>query len=84
VDIAGVACRYVLDQPHVAAVIVGVRNGAHLAAHRRLFDFALDEADRTAIATVLAQRTPLQGDVYELERDRHGRHGRIMKYDLGR
>ena len=22
------------------------------------------------------------GDVYELERDRSGRHGRIMKYDL--
>ncbi len=82
VGIASVASRYVLDLPHVAAVVVGVRNRAHLAQHRALFDVRLDAADRAALDTVLAQRRPLAGDVYALERDRTGRHGRIMKYDL--
>lgn len=80
--IGSVASRYVLGLPHVAAVIVGVRSQAHLAEHVGLFDFALDAADQSTIAAVLAQRHPLHGDVYTLERDRSGRHGRIMKYNL--
>ena len=82
-DIAAVASRCVLDFPAVAAVIVGVGRGAHLAAHASLCAIALDEADRAAIGAVLAQRRALEGDVYALERDRDGRHGRIMKYNLG-
>ena len=82
VDIASVASRYVLDRPGVAAVIVGARSAAHVAANAGIFDFALDAADRAAIAAVLADALPLEGDVYELERDRFGRHGRIMKYNL--
>ena len=31
-----------------------------------------------------AQGLSTYGDVYTLERDRHGRHGRIMKYDLNK
>jgi hypothetical protein len=31
---------------------------------------------------VLAEATPIAGDVYALERDRTGRHGSIMKYNL--
>ncbi len=81
--IGAVASRYVLDLPHVAAVIVGVRTAAHLAAHAALSNLALDTQDRAAIAEVLAQRRALDGDVYALERDRTGRHGRIMKYNLG-
>jgi aryl-alcohol dehydrogenase-like predicted oxidoreductase len=80
--IGSVASRYVLGLPHVAAVIVGVRSQAHLAEHSLLFDFSLDAADLAAIAAVLAQRRPLHGDVYTLERDRAGRHGRVMKYNL--
>ncbi len=82
-DIASLASRCVLDFPEVAAVIVGVRRGAHLAAHAALCEIALDAADRAAIDAVLAQRRPLDGDVYALERDRGGKHGRIMHYNLG-
>ena len=82
-DIAAVASRAVLDFPQVAAVIVGVSRGVHLPAHAALCGIPLDETDRAAIAAVLAQRRPLDGDVYALERDRAGRHGRIMKYNLG-
>lgn len=83
-DIAAVAIRWVLEQEGVAAAIVGVRHGGHLAAHLRAASLALDEADRAALGAVLAQRRALEGDVYTLERDREGRHGRIMKYDLSR
>ena len=82
-DIASVATRHVLDRPLVAAAIVGVRNRAHLAAHASLFEFALDQADRAGIDTVLSRARPIEGDTYTLERDRDGRHGRIMKYNLG-
>jgi len=81
--IGAVASRYVLGLPHVAAAIIGVRSRAHLAEHAALFSFALDADDTAAIAGVLAQRRALPGDVYALERDRGGRHGRIMKYNLG-
>jgi aryl-alcohol dehydrogenase-like predicted oxidoreductase len=82
VDIATVATRYVLDLPLVAGAIVGVRTGAHFDSHRRLFDLVLDAEDQAVITTALAARQSLVGDVYALERDRTGRHGRIMKYDL--
>ena len=82
VDLATVATRYVLDRPLVAGAIVGVRTAAHFDAHRRLFDLVLDAEDRATIEAALAERTRLAGDVYTLERDRTGRHGRIMKYDL--
>jgi aryl-alcohol dehydrogenase-like predicted oxidoreductase len=81
-DIASVASRAMLDRPAVAAIIVGARNRAHLARNVALTDIALSEADRAAIAEVLARRKGPSGDTFELERDRFGRHGSIMKYDL--
>ena len=82
-DIASVATRFVLDRPRVAAAIVGVRRRAHLAAHAGLFGFALDATDHAALDAVLARARPIEGDTYTLERERDGRHGRIMKYNLG-
>jgi aryl-alcohol dehydrogenase-like predicted oxidoreductase len=81
-DIATVASRAVLDWDHVAAIIVGATNASHLGANRKIVDLQLDAADVRAIQEVLRQRQGPQGDVYSLERDRTGRHGRIMKYDL--
>jgi aryl-alcohol dehydrogenase-like predicted oxidoreductase len=81
-DIATVASRAVLDRDQVAAVIVGATNASHLGAHRRIETLTLDAADRDAIQAVLRRSRGLQGDVFALERDRNGRHGRIMKYDL--
>jgi aryl-alcohol dehydrogenase-like predicted oxidoreductase len=83
-DIASVASRYILDRPQVAGVIVGARNGAHLAANAGIGGCVLTEEDRAEIAAVLAERKGPAGDTFELERDRAGRHGSIMKYNLGR
>lgn len=80
-DIASVGTSAVLDRPQVAAAIVGATSTAHLAAHARIEALRLDSEDRAAISAVTKRRRGPNGDVYELERDRTGRHGRIMKYD---
>jgi aryl-alcohol dehydrogenase-like predicted oxidoreductase len=84
VSITAVATRWVLDQPHVAGAIVGARYAEHLPDNLAVFRFALDEADRAAIAAMLARHPGPGGDFYALERDRAGPHGRIMKYELNR
>jgi aryl-alcohol dehydrogenase-like predicted oxidoreductase len=81
-DIATVASRAVLNWDHVAAIIVGATNASHLCANRNIADLELDASDVQAIQSILHRRQGPHGDVYSLERDRTGRHGRIMKYDL--
>jgi aryl-alcohol dehydrogenase-like predicted oxidoreductase len=83
-DIATVATRAVLDRPGVAAAIVGATSTAHLGAHASLGSLALDAGDLAGIEAVTRRRTGPPGDVYALERDREGPHGRIMKYTLNR
>lgn len=55
VSMANVACRWVLEQPAVAAVIVGARLGrsAHLADNLRVFSFSLDGEDRERLGRAL-------------------------------
>jgi aryl-alcohol dehydrogenase-like predicted oxidoreductase len=84
VDIATVASAAMLIRPGVAAVIVGARNRDHLAANLAIADLEFTEADRRELETILSQARPLEGDVYTLERDREGRHGSIMKYNLNK
>lgn len=80
--IAVVATRWVLDRPSVGAAIVGARYAAHLPESLAVFALRLDERDRAAIDAVLARHPGPSGDTFALERDRAGRHGRIMKYNL--
>jgi aryl-alcohol dehydrogenase-like predicted oxidoreductase len=81
-DIASVASRFALDLPGVAAVIVGATSRAHLGANVAAGGLRLTDGDRAEIDAVAAKRRGPEGDVYELERDRGGRHGSIMKYNL--
>ncbi|WP_271022342.1 aldo/keto reductase [Rhizobium sp. RCAM05973] len=82
VDIATIASAWVLEQPQVAAVIVGARNQAHALANAKIMDIALDDEDHGQIAAIIGQSRGPEGDVYTLERDRNGRHGSIMHYNL--
>jgi aryl-alcohol dehydrogenase-like predicted oxidoreductase len=82
VGIGAVAVRDVLDRPQVAGVIVGARSARHLADTLAADRLRLDAEDKAAIAAILAERKGPAGDTFELERDRDGQHGRIMKYDL--
>ncbi len=64
VSIANVATRWVLDQPAVAAVIVGARltEREHRDDNARVFSFALDDADRARLEEAFAQTTTVPGD----------------------
>jgi aryl-alcohol dehydrogenase-like predicted oxidoreductase len=82
VGVAAVAIRWVLDQPGVNSVIVGARNQNHLAGTLAALRLRLTSADQEKILDVLSESTCPGGDVYALERDRQGVHGRIMRYNL--
>jgi aryl-alcohol dehydrogenase-like predicted oxidoreductase len=82
VSLSAVATRWVLDQPQVAAGIVGARYARHLPQTLQTFAFALDAEDHATLDAVLEQADGPTGDVYSLEGDRSSRHGRIMKYNL--
>lgn len=64
VSIANVAGRYVLEQPGVAGVIVGVRPGgrSHLEDNLRLFDFSLDGEAREELDRAAARLDGIPGD----------------------
>lgn len=82
VSLAAVATRYVLDQRQVGGAIVGARYARHLPKTLEVFDLRLDAEDHQALGRILQQSNGPDGAVFALERDRNGRHGRIMKYNL--
>jgi aryl-alcohol dehydrogenase-like predicted oxidoreductase len=82
VGIGSVAIRYVLDLPQVAAAIVGATSARHLEATLQATTLRLDAEDVRAIEQVLARARGPEGDVYGLEREKGGRHARVMKYEL--
>ncbi len=84
VGIAEVAARYILQKPHVGGVIIGARNRDHLQRIQQLGRFRLDTDDLAAIGRVVERSEGPRGPVYDLERDKHGRHGAIMRYNLNR
>lgn len=82
VSLSSVATAWVLDQPQVAAAIVGARYARHLPKTLQVFDVTLTDRDRGEIGAVIARSDGPGGPVFGLERDRAGRHGQIMKYNL--
>jgi len=84
VGIAEIASKYILQKPMVAAVIVGARNNKHLGSLKKLVSFNLDNDDLKTIAKIINQSKGPNGPFYELERDKTGKHGSIMKYNLNK
>jgi len=82
VGIAEVATKYILQKKFVASAIIGARNLNHLEKIRQINGFDLTAEDVGMIQTVIEQATGPNGPFYELERDKTGKHGRIMKYNL--
>ena len=81
-DIATIATRAILDRPAVTAAIIGAVNASHLSSHQQIGTISLDSEDHSQLRGVLQPRIGPLGDVYTIERDRTGRHGRLMKYNL--
>lgn len=84
VDLATVALRFVLDQRHVAAVVVGATRIDRMERNVRALGLSLDDADHARVRRHLDVAPGPVGEVFGLERDRDGAHGRIMRYDLNR
>jgi aryl-alcohol dehydrogenase-like predicted oxidoreductase len=80
--IGAVAIAWTLQQPAVAAVIAGARNVQHLAETQRAASIGLTARDLERLGAARRELETPPGDVYALERDREGRHGRIMRYNL--
>ncbi|MCP3963540.1 MAG: aldo/keto reductase [bacterium] len=84
VSLSGVAVRWVLDRPRVAATIVGARDSRHLGDNLRVLALRLDEQDQRHLDEASARLRPLAGDTFGVERVPGGRHARIMKTGLNR
>ena len=65
VSIANVATRYILDQPAVAGVIIGIRLGIreHIAENLKVYDLKLDKQDHAEIAAVQRKGRDLLGSI---------------------
>ncbi len=81
-SIANIAMRWVLEQPTVAAIIVGARSAEKLAENLKVFDFKLDPDDHKMIRGATSARNGPPGDVFDIERIKDGPHGSIMRYNL--
>ncbi|GMA08784.1 aldo/keto reductase [Tetragenococcus halophilus subsp. flandriensis] len=68
VSIANVATKYILNQPGVAATIIGIRNSQHVQSNEQIFDFDLTKDNIDAIQRFLSDFPILKGEPYELER----------------
>jgi aryl-alcohol dehydrogenase-like predicted oxidoreductase len=82
VGIAEVACKYILQKSMVGGVIGGARNKNHLESLQKISSFSLDADDLARIESIISQSEGPNGPFYELERDKTGKHGSIMKYNL--
>ena len=82
VGIAEIAARYILDKPGVAGIIVGARNCKHIHKLQRIAGISLNENQNQNIQSLLSSSKGPSGPVYALERDKKGKHGKIMKYNL--
>ena len=81
-SISEVAMAYMLARDRVASIIVGARNTNHLDSFKNLSSIRLSKGALACINEYLHQLPGPQGPVYDLERDKDGKHGRIMKYNL--
>lgn len=82
VAVPSVALRFVLDQPQVAATVLGIRNDRYLESTFEALELHLDEEDRVAIVAAVPHNRGPTGDVFGLERVPDGPHAQIMRYDL--
>ena len=73
--------RWILCQEGVEAAIVGATSRRHLESNIEVFRGSLGTDDQEAILSVVKRSVGPNGDVYDLERDKSGRHGSVMRYN---
>lgn len=94
-SLTAIAQRFVLDAPGVSGIIIGGTGPAHAAVLEELFQKLTayfppiawcnpsDWDYRKLLEThVFSAANKLEGDVYDMERIKDGKHARIMRYNL--
>lgn len=77
-----IAARWVLDQPMVRAVILGIGKQSRADINRRLAGLVLDPQDHQRLKAWTDRHPCPRGDMYDRERDENGPHARIIKTNL--
>ena len=64
VSIANISCRYILENPEVASIIIGARLGEseHIEDNKRILNIDLDLEDLEAIKNAQQKLKPISGD----------------------
>lgn len=78
-NIAAVAARYVLGKPQVACALVGAKDSRHLGETLDIFALQLDAEDTARIDQLAGAGSGIQGDCYDVERDKDSVHAKIMQ-----
>ena len=81
-NMQSIASRWVLDQPGVAAIILGIGSRSRAAENQAIAGIHLDAEDRQRLSQHLATQQSLDGDPFDLERDSSSEHFKFMKTDL--
>lgn len=82
VSISSIAARWVLDQPGVAAIILGTGSKSRACENLGLSSLNLDTDDLQILASSAVAQCIPPGDMYDLERDLDGPHTKIIKMNL--
>ena len=82
VRISQVAARYILEQPGVAAAVIGVRNSRHVEDNARIFSFTLSDEERAEIAGFIGQYPTPKGEPFQLERTEGSKYRAIMHMNI--
>lgn len=82
VGITEVAARYILQKEHVGGIIIGARNRQHLDKLKQIDSFTLNDTEIKSLKDFVKLANGPLGPVYDLERDKNGPHGAIMRYNL--
>ncbi len=81
-SIDAIAARWVLDQPTVAAIILGIGSRSRAGKNLALGEIHLHDDDRHNIVECLKSLTVPPGDPYDVERDDNSAHSRIIRTEL--
>lgn len=80
--ISAIAARWVLDQPAVGAIILGIGKESRAKQNIAIGQVRLDNTDREHIARCLEKLGIPAGEPYDLERNPDGVHARIIRTNL--
>lgn len=76
------AARWVLDQPAVAAIIIGVRNSRHVEDNAKIFSFDLTPQEKEKLRNFISGYSNLKGEPFELERTIGSKYRNIMHMNI--